>query len=257
MSTETPASPPIVDVRGLTIGWGDRVVTRSVTFHVDRGEVVAILGESGSGKTTLMRFIIGLEKPLEGFVDIAGHGHPDLERGLPPFGVMFQSGALFGSMTVGDNVRLPLKEWTDLPGDAITAIARGKLRTVDLEDAIDKLPAELSGGMVRRAAIARALALDPDLVFLDEPSAGLDPRTSAEIDDLILTLNRALGVTVVMITHELDSVYRIADRCIVLDAERKGLLAVGDPRVLRDSDDPRIHAFFHPAPVHEREAARR
>ncbi|HEX8791859.1 MAG TPA: ATP-binding cassette domain-containing protein [Polyangiaceae bacterium] len=257
MEPERVASRPIVDVRGLTIGWGDRVVTRDVTFHVDRGEVVAILGESGSGKTTLMRFIIGLEQPLEGVVDVAGRGHPDLEQGLPPFGVMFQSGALFGSMTVGDNVRLPLREWTDLPPDAITAIARGKLRTVDLEDAIDKLPAELSGGMVRRAAIARALALDPELVFLDEPSAGLDPRTEAEIDDLIVTLNRALGVTIVMITHELESVYRIADRCVVLDARSKSVLAVGDPRRMRDSGDPRIHAFFHPAPVSARERAPR
>lgn len=252
-----PASSPIVDVRGLTIGWDDNVLARDVSFRVERGEVVAILGESGSGKTTLMRFIIGLEEPTEGIVDVAGQGRPDLARGLPPFGVMFQSGALFGSMTVGDNVRLPLQEWTDLPRDAITAIARGKLRTVDLEDAIDKLPAELSGGMVRRAAIARALALDPDLVFLDEPSAGLDPRTAAEIDDLIVTLNRALGVTVVMITHELESVYRIADRCIVLDAGTKSILAVGDPRALRDSDDPRVHDFFHPAPVTAGERAQR
>lgn len=256
MSAEHPASSPIVDVRGLTIGWGDSVLARDVTFRVERGEVVAILGESGSGKTTLMRFVIGLEEPIEGTIDVAGEGRPDLERGLPPFGVMFQSGALFGSMTVGDNVRLPLQRWTELPRDAITAIARGKLRTVDLEDAIDKMPAELSGGMVRRAAIARALALDPELVFLDEPSAGLDPRTGAEIDDLIVTLNRALGVTVVMITHELESVYRIADRCVVLDAATKSIAAVGDPRALRDSDDPRIHGFFHPGPVHRKGRAR-
>ncbi len=253
MRAEHATASPIVEVRGLTIGWNDNVLARDVGFQVDRGEVLAILGESGSGKTTLMRFIIGLEEPIEGTVDVAGQGRPDLERGLPPFGVMFQSGALFGSMTVGDNVRLPLQEWTDLPRDAISAIARGKLRTVDLEDAIDKLPAELSGGMVRRAAIARALALDPELVFLDEPSAGLDPHTTAEIDDLIVTLNRALGVTVVMITHELESVYRIADRCIVLDAASKGILAVGDPRALRESDDPRVHAFFHPGPPSRRE----
>ena len=257
MGAEHSASSPIVDVRGLTIGWNDNVLARDVTFQVQRGEVVAILGESGSGKTTLMRFIIGLEEPMEGTVDVAGQGHPDLEQGLPPFGVMFQSGALFGSMTVGGNVRLPLQQWTDLPRDAIAAIARGKLRTVDLEDAIDKLPAELSGGMVRRAAIARALALDPELVFLDEPSAGLDPRTTADIDDLIVTLNRALGLTVVMITHELESVYRIADRCVVLDAATKGVLAVGDPRALRESDDLRVNAFFHPGPARHWERERR
>jgi phospholipid/cholesterol/gamma-HCH transport system ATP-binding protein len=160
--------------------------------------------------------------------------------------MMFQSGALFGSMTVGENVQLPLEEWTDLPADAIAAIARGKLRVVGLEDAIDKLPSELSGGMTRRAAIARALALDPELVFLDEPASGLDPETAAGIDDLIATLNRALGVTVVMVTHKLESVYRIADRCMLLDPHSKGVLAVGDPRSLRESQDPRIHAFFHP-----------
>jgi phospholipid/cholesterol/gamma-HCH transport system ATP-binding protein len=253
----TDSAPrPIVDVRGLTIGWGDTVLAKGVTFHVDRGEVFAILGESGTGKTTLLRFIMGLEEPVAGEIDVAGGGRPDLERGLPPFGTMFQSGALFGSMTVGENVRLPLEEWTDLPGDAVSAIAHAKLRIVGLEGAMEKLPSELSGGMARRAAIARALALDPKLVFLDEPTAGLDPRTAAEIDDIIVTLNRALGVTVVMVTHALGSVYRIADRCVMLDRERKGVLAVGDPRDLRDSQDPRIRAFFHPARVPEREEAR-
>ncbi len=247
------SATPIVDVRHLTIGWGDSVLAEGVTFHVDRGEVFAILGQSGSGKTTLFRFILGLEEPIAGDVDVAGQGRPDLEAGLPPFGVMFQAGALFGSMTVGENVQLPLEEWTELPIDAIRAIARAKLRVVGLEDAVDKLPAELSGGMIRRAAIARALALDPELVFLDEPSAGLDPQTAAGIDDLIATLNRALGVTVVMVSHELESVYRIADRCLLLDPVTRSVLAVGDPRVLRDSDDPRIRAFFHPASVHRSE----
>jgi phospholipid/cholesterol/gamma-HCH transport system ATP-binding protein len=257
VGAETSVSRPIVGVRGLTIGWGDNVLAKDVTFHVDRGEVFAILGESGSGKTTLVRFIVGLEEPSAGEIDVAGEGRPDLERGrLPPFGVMFQSGALFGSMTVGENVRLPLEEWTALPPDATMAIAHAKLRVVGLEEAIDKVPSELSGGMVRRAAIARALALDPELVFLDEPSAGLDPGTAAEIDELIVTLNHALGVTIVMVTHELESVFRIADRCLVLDAKSKGVLAVGDPRRLRDSEDPRIHAFFHPVLVSAREGAR-
>jgi phospholipid/cholesterol/gamma-HCH transport system ATP-binding protein len=256
MVADGSAPRPIVDVRRLSIGWGDAVLAKDVTFHVDRGEVFAILGESGSGKTTLLRAIIGLENPMAGEIDVAGGGHPDLERGLPPFGVMFQSGALFGSMTVGDNVKLPLREWTDLPPDAVDAIVAAKLRLVGLEAAIDKVPSELSGGMIRRAAIARALALDPQLVFLDEPSSGLDPETAAEIDELIVTLNRALGVTVVIITHDLGSVYRIADRCMMLDAKTKSVLAIGDPRGLRESDDPRIRAFFHPARVPERDEAR-
>jgi phospholipid/cholesterol/gamma-HCH transport system ATP-binding protein len=246
----------MVDVRGLTVGWGDTVLAEDVTFHVDRGEVFAIIGQSGSGKTTLVRFIIGLEEPARGEIDVAGQGRPNLERGLPPFGVMFQSGALFGSMTVGENVQLPLEEWTDLPPDAVSAIARAKLRLVGLEEAFDKLPGELSGGMTRRAAMARVLALDPELAFLDEPSAGLDPETASEIDQLIVTLNRALGVTIVMVTHDLGAVYRIADRCIMLDAQSKSVLALGDPRGLRESSDPRIHAFFHPARIPERQRAR-
>lgn len=249
MDGEKPAPRPFVDVRRVTMGHGDVVLAKNVTFQVARGEVFAILGRSGSGKTTLMRHLVGLERPMEGRIEVAGRGPPDLERGLPPFGVMFQSGALFGSMTVGENVELPLEEWTDLPLDAITAIARAKLRVVGLEDAIDKLPSELSGGMKRRAAIARALALDAQLVFLDEPGAGLDPQTASEIDELIVTLNHALGVTVVMIAHELGTVYRVADRCLMLDAQSKTVIAVADPRDLRDSDDARIRAFFHPASI--------
>lgn len=254
MSGHPSAPRPIVDVRGLTIGHGEAVLAKDVTFQVQRGEVFAILGESGSGKTTLVRFLIGLEEATEGEIDVAGRGRPDLDQGLPPFGVMFQSGALFGSMTVGENVQLPLEQWTDLPPDAVVAIAQAKLRVVGLEGAFDKRPSELSGGMVRRAGIARALALDPELVFLDEPSAGLDPQTTTEIDELIVTLNRALGVTVVMVTHELASVYRVANRCMLLDAGRKGVLAVGDPRTLSESDDPRIRAFFHPERVGREEA---
>ncbi len=253
MAVVGTSSRPIVDVRGLTVGWAHVVLARNVTFHVDRGEVFAILGESGSGKTTLMRFMIGLEEPTEGEIDVAGGGRPDLSRGLPPFGMMFQSGALFGSLSVVENVRLPLEEWTDLPTEAVEAIARAKLRAVGLEAAGDKMPAELSGGMTRRAAIARALALDPALVFLDEPSSGLDPRTAAGIDELIATLNRALGVSVVMISHDLREVYRIADRCLLLDPRSKSVVAIGDPRELRESDDPPVRAFFHP----EHERARR
>jgi phospholipid/cholesterol/gamma-HCH transport system ATP-binding protein len=236
---------PIVEVKGLTIGWGDVVLQRDLTFEVRRGEVFGILGGSGTGKSTLLRFLIGLEQPMAGAIDIAGRGPPDLEAGLPPFGVMFQAGALFGSLTVGENVSLPLEEWTDLPSDAIAAIARRKLKLVGLDGAENKFPSELSGGMKKRAAIARALALEPELVFLDEPSAGLDPVMAADLDELISTLSRSLGLTVVLVTHELESIFRIADRIVMLGKEEKTIIATGDPRELRKSEDPRVSAFFN------------
>jgi phospholipid/cholesterol/gamma-HCH transport system ATP-binding protein len=235
----------MVAVRGLSIGWDDVVIQRELTFEVQRGEVFAILGGSGSGKSTLLRFLIGLERPLAGEIDVAGHGLPDLDAGLPPFGVMFQAGALFGSLTVGENVSLPIEEWTDLPADAIAAIARAKLRLVGLQGAEDKLPAELSGGMKKRAAIARALALEPELVFLDEPSAGLDPVMAADLDALVSTLSKTLGLTVVLVTHELESIFRIADRVVMLDKDAKTIIATGAPRELKDSTDPRVSAFFN------------
>jgi phospholipid/cholesterol/gamma-HCH transport system ATP-binding protein len=183
---------------------------------------------------------------MSGEISIAGLGRPRLDVGRPPFGVMFQGGALFGSMTVGENVALPLEQWTRLPHDAVTAIVRAKLRLVGLSAAEDKFPSEISGGMKKRAAIARAMALEPELLFLDEPSAGLDPVSAVELDDLVLTLNRDLGVTVVVVTHELESIFKIGKSCIMLDKDTKSIIARGDPRVLRDtSDDPRIASFFH------------
>ncbi|OGQ79171.1 MAG: polyamine ABC transporter ATP-binding protein [Deltaproteobacteria bacterium RIFOXYA12_FULL_58_15] len=235
----------LITVTDLTMGWSDHDLLERQSFEVNRGEVFAILGRSGCGKSTLLRYLTGLDEAKSGTVTIDGIGPPSLEAGRPAFGVMFQSGALFGSMTVGENLALALAEWTDLPPKAVAAIVRAKLRLVGLQGSEYKHPSELSGGMRKRAAIARALTLEPSLIFLDEPSAGLDPVSAAELDQLILTLNNALGLTVVLATHDLDSIFMIATRCILLDRETKSIIARGDPRSLRDgSVVPAVHQFF-------------
>jgi len=241
----------VITVKDLQLGYGDKVLMERLNFQVRRGEVFVILGGSGCGKSTLLKHMIGLHPPMAGDVcfgpdNLTTAQGDDRLRILRKFGVMYQSGALFGSMTVLENVQLPLDEFTELPRPARELVAMAKLKLVGMDAAAAKMPADLSGGMQKRAAIARAMALDPGILFLDEPSAGLDPITSAGLDSLINELARDLGITFVVVTHELQSIYAIADRAIMLDAKTKGIIGEGSPEALRDhSPNPWVRQFFH------------
>jgi len=245
---------PVIRVKNLTCGYNGNIVVDNVSFDIQRGEVFIILGGSGCGKSTLLKNMIGLVEPMAGQVffdegELTSADSDQRDAIIRKFGVMYQMGALFGSMSLLQNVMLPLEEFTDLPREAITLVAKSKLAMVDLLPSAHKMPSALSGGMKKRAAIARAMALDPSILFLDEPGAGLDPISSAVLDDLILDLSKNLGITFVIVTHELESIYKIADRVIMLDKEVRSIVAEGNPHELRDtSDNLFVKRFFHRQP---------
>ncbi len=248
--TAQPAAPARIDVRDLTMAFGSFVLMRQLRFAVNRGDIFIIMGGSGCGKSTLLRHLIGLIEPAAGDILYDGvsftHAAPaERERTLRRFGILYQSGALFSSMTLAENVALPLAEFTDLTPAEIREVAALKLALVGLKGFEDFYPSQISGGMQKRAGLARAMALDPDILFFDEPSAGLDPISSRLLDGLILELRDSLGATIVVVTHELASIFTIGNNSIFLDVQTRTAIAHGDPRQLRDhSDQPAVRQFL-------------
>jgi len=242
---------PLIQVKHLTIGYESGTVLERISFEVYEGEIFAVLGGSGCGKSTLLKHLIGLMPPRAGTITIDGIcitacSEKELHQLQRKIGVLFQSGALLGSLTLADNVALPIRAYTPLPEEAIATLVRLKLHQVNLSGYEDYLPSEISGGMKKRAGLARALALNPKILFFDEPSAGLDPVMAAELDHLIVQLNKLLGTTMVIVTHDLQSIFTVAQRVIVLDKTTKSIIAQGDPRRLRDeSRDPYVRRFFN------------
>lgn len=242
---------PVISVVNLRVSYGEREVLHGISFDVQRGETLVILGGSGSGKSTLLRTLMGLEKPGAGEVwikgvNIATASERELDEIRRKMGVSFQGGALFGSMTVGENVALPLREHTRLEDSTIEIMVRIKLEQVGLASFEDYMPSELSGGMKKRAALARALAMDPDMLLFDEPSAGLDPIIAAGIDGLILDLKKAYSMSIVVVTHELASAFTIADRLLLID--RGNVLAIGNKEEIKACTQPRVRQFLDRVP---------
>jgi phospholipid/cholesterol/gamma-HCH transport system ATP-binding protein len=242
---------PVIEVRDLVAKYGDDVIIDGISFEVYEGEIFVILGGSGCGKSTLLKHLIGLLRPTSGQVIVGGDDISNCDEAtyqamLQKIGVLYQSGALLGSMTLAENVALPVTEKTDLPEDAMSTLVKMKLSLVNLNGYENHLPSEISGGMKKRAGLARAMALNPKILFFDEPSAGLDPVTSVELDNLIIRLNKSLGTTMVIVTHELHSIFTVAQRVIMLDKRTRGIIAEGDPNYLRDhSRNPFVRQFFN------------
>jgi phospholipid/cholesterol/gamma-HCH transport system ATP-binding protein len=238
-------------VNNLTVKYNDELILDNISFLVDRNEIFVILGGSGSGKSTLLRHMVGLENPLSGtvFIDninITECSERQFYTALNKIGVLFQSSALISSMTVGENVALPIAEFTDFSKKSIDKMVHVKLSLVGLENYENYLPSEISGGMKKRAGLARALALNPEILFLDEPSAGLDPVTAAEIDELILDINKQLGTTIIIVTHELASIFAVAQRVIMLEKSSKSIIAEGTPEQLKNEcKNPYVCRFFN------------
>lgn len=241
----------VIQVKDLIAKYGDDTVLDRISFDVYEGEIFAVLGGSGSGKSTLLKHLIGLLPPHSGQViidgnDISNSGEKKFQQTLKKIGVLYQSAALFGSMTLAENVALPIVEYTDLDRKSVDNLVKLKLNLVHLDGYENHLPSEISGGMKKRAGLARAMALNPKILFFDEPSAGLDPVTSAELDNLIISLNKNLGTTMVIVTHELQSIFAVAHRVIMLHKSNRGVIAAGDPNYLKDhSQNPFVKQFFN------------